>query len=252
MLLKNQVAIITGSARGIGRATAELLADEGSTVILCDIDGKTLNDTTRSINKRGRRGHAKEIDITKREECKKLIQSVAEEFGRIDILVNNAGILRDAQLHRMKEQDWDQVMEVNFQAAVVLCYEVLSIMVKQQYGKIVNVASRAHLGNFGQANYSTSKAALVGLTKGLGLMYANSNITVNCVAPGITDTPLMRSVAAKADLLLRAEGSPMGRIASPVEIAKVILFLSCEFSSFITGQVINACGGRSLLPSVKA
>ncbi len=245
MRLQDKVAVVTGAARGIGRAIALRFADQGAKVVINDLQHEALEDTARAIIERGGEALIAAADIGERSDAERLAEQAAAHFGRLDVWVNNAGITRDALLLKMTTDQWDAVLRVNLTGTFNGCQAAAARMAAAGGGAIVNLSSRAYLGNIGQANYSASKAGVVGLTRTLALELARQGIRVNAIAPGFVDTEMARAVPEDVrERVIRA--IPLRRMARPEEIANVALFLASEESSYITGQVLVVCGGRSV------
>lgn len=241
--LKNKIAIVTGAARGIGRAIALRLAEAGADVVVSDIVMEGANEVAKQIHDMGRRSLAFAADVANMVQAEQLVDAAVKEFGRVDILVNNAGITRDNLLLRMDENEWDTVIAVNLKGAFNCIKAVTRPMMKQRSGKIINMASVVGIiGNAGQANYAASKAGLIGLTKSAAKELASRNIQVNAVAPGYIETDMTKNLpetAKQAFLTL----IPCKRPGQPQEVADVVLFLASPLSDYITGQVIHVDGG---------
>jgi len=245
MRLKDKVAVITGSGRGIGAATAIRLAEEGAKIVLNDINKENAEKIAEEIKNKGSDAVVVIVDITRMDNSEKLIDTAIEEFGKIDILVNNAGLNRDMLIKDMTEKDWDDVVDLDLKSTFFCCKFASKYMVDRKYGKIINVSSRAWLGNPGQANYSAAKAGVVGLTKALSMELGRYNITVNAVAPGMIETDLVKSHPKYDQLVERAlKNTPLKRVGQPSEVANVILFLSSDESSYVSGNIIYPSGGR--------
>ena len=253
MLLKEKIALITGAGNGIGRATALRFAQEGAGLVLCDLDEEGLAGTHQEVTAAGGEAVTVAGNVATREDVQKMVDTALTQFDRLDILINNAGIARDGLTTRIKDGEvkllsddkWDAVLEVNLKGTW-LCSQLAAVpMQKQKYGRIVNTASIAVVGNIGQANYSASKAGIVGLTKTLALEWARYGIAVNCVAPGGVKTRMTAAIPEKV-----MEGIlqqiPYGRMAEPEEIAAVHAFLASDQASYITGQVLFVDGGMSV------
>jgi 3-oxoacyl-[acyl-carrier protein] reductase len=253
MRLKNEVALITGAGNSIGQKTAVRFAQEGSRVALLDVDEAGLNETIRLVEEAGGTGISLTGSVTSRSDIQTLIDRTLVAFNDLTILINNAGITRDGLTTRLKEgetqlmQDtaWDAVLEVNLKGTW-LCSQLAAVhMIKAGYGRIVNTASIAALGNVGQANYSASKAGVMGLTRTLALEWARYGIAVNCVAPGGVKTKMTETIPEKiVENLLK--GIPFGRFAEPEEIASVHVFLASRETSYVTGQVLFVDGGTTV------
>ncbi|MGQ9759448.1 MAG: SDR family NAD(P)-dependent oxidoreductase [Candidatus Methanomethylicaceae archaeon] len=245
--LKGQVAIVTGAGQGIGKAIAIALAKEGARVVLADITGKE-QDTAMEIGRLGGEVIPVRLDVSRFLEAKEVVNGVAEKFGRIDILVNNAGIYPFKSFDEMDESDWDRVINTNLKGVFNCTKAVIPYMKRQRYGKIVNISSVAGtvVGFPGLSHYSASKAGIVGFTRSLALEVAKDGICVNAVAPGPIETEGTRSIERETYEGLRRM-IPMGRFGKPEEITSLVVFLASETSSFITGQVIVADGGYTIL-----
>ena len=243
MMLKGQVAIVTGGAQGIGKAIAIALAKEGADIVIPDINLQEAEVTASEIEKLGRETLVCTTEVTNSEEIKKLVKKVIDKFKKIDILVNNAGITRDALFLRMKEKDWDTVLNVNLKS-VFLCSQKVSLqMMKQKRGKIVNIASIIGMtGNVGQANYSASKGGVIALTKTMAKELAPRNINVNAVAPGFVATAMTEKMPERIKEKI-LDFIPLKRMGKPEEIADVVLFLVSKKANYITGQVMRIDGG---------
>lgn len=250
MKLEGKVALITGAASGIGRATAGRFAREGACLVLCDVDEEGVERAVQDVRSGGTQATAVSGNVGRREDVERMVDAALAEYGKLDILINNAGITRDALTSRVKngevkfmsDEQWDQVLEVNLKGTW-LCAQVAAVpMIQQRSGRIVNTASVGALGNIGQANYSASKAGVIGLTRTLALEWARYGIGVNCIAPGGVKTAMTAAIPDKimAELLHKI---PYGRLAEPEEIAAVHLFLSSDDASYVTGQVIFVDGG---------
>ncbi len=242
--LRGQVALVTGGSRGIGRATALALAGRGAQVALSYRSRKAeAEEVIQAIQAHGREALALEADVTDAAAPAGLVDAVVKRWGRLDILVNNAGITRDNLVMRMSEADWDLVINTNLRAPFLACKAALRPMLKQRYGRIVNVSSLAGVaGNAGQANYSAAKAGLIGLTKSLAKEVGSRNITVNAVAPGFIETELIRDVPP--EMLERArQAAAIQRLGTPEDVAQVIVFLASPAASYVTGQVVGVDGG---------
>ena len=239
-----QVALVTGGSRGIGRAAAELFAAAGVKIAITYKSRKPEADHfVEEVSRAGGNALAIQADFAESAAPAVAVEAVVKEWGRLDILVNNAGLTRDTLVMRMSEADWDIVMQTNLRAAFLASKAALRPMLKQKYGRIVNVSSLAGVtGNAGQANYSASKAGLIGLTKALAKEVGSRNITVNAVAPGFIDTELTSGLPA--ELLERArQAAAIPRIGTPADVAPAIVFLASREAGYITGQVLGIDGG---------
>lgn len=243
-LLENKTAIITGGARGIGRAIAEDFLNEGCDVVIFDkFFPQDFEDFVNNMSKTGRKVIGKSVDITDTNATQKVCEETAAELGHIDILVNNAGITRDKLLIRMSEEEWDAVIAVNLKGAFNTTRVLARIMAKQRQGKIINISSVVGLmGNFGQSNYAASKAGLIGLTKAVAKELAGRSINVNCVAPGFVETEMTNQLTDEQRHALLSI-VPLKRPSKPVEIANLVSFLASDKANYITGQVICIDGG---------
>lgn len=241
---ENKVVIITGSARGIGFEIAESFAKEGARIVLTDIqESEVRRASDELVQTSGLECIPIKADVSISDDCQKVADIAVEKFGKIDILVNNAGITKDNLLMRMSEKDWNEVIDVNLKGCFLMSKAVSRTMLKQKYGRIINISSVVgQMGNAGQSNYSASKAGIIGLTKSMAREFASRNILVNAVAPGFILTKMTESMKdeSKAKLL---EMIPLARFGEPKEVANLVLFLASEESSYITGQIIGVNGG---------
>lgn len=247
MSLQGKTAIVTGAAQGIGRAIAESLAQAGADIAVADLDPGRSLETIGAIEKLGRKALNLKVNVADSNETKAMVEQVMKAWGKIDILVNNAGITRDGLLLRMKEEDWNLVLQINLNGTFNCTKAVLQPMTKQRYGRIVNIASIVGvIGNAGQANYSASKAAVIGFTKTVGREYASRNVTVNAVAPGFIDTAMTHGLPGDVkDTLLKQ--IPLGRLGTPGDIAAAVRFLVSEEAAYITGHVLHVNGGMLMV-----
>lgn len=245
---ENQVAIVTGGQRGIGKAIVLRLGREGARVAFNDIgQPEEITKTVEELRSEGIETRGYLVDVTKREEVQEMVEDIIEAWGRIDILVNNAGITRDVLFLRMKDEDWQKVIEVCLQGTYNFTKEVLKHMVKQKYGRIINISSVVGImGNAGQTNYSTAKAAILGFTKSLAREVAARGITVNAVAPGFIDTDMTRKLPEEIKKLW-IDQIPMRRGGYPEDVAEAVAFLASKASGYITGQTIHVNGGMLML-----
>ena len=239
-----RTAVVTGGSRGIGRAVCVQLARQGCHVVVNYCHGEAAAAETVSLCRaEGAQAVAVQADVSTAEGCKALFEQAVNAFGRVDILVNNAGVTRDNLILRLSEEDFDTVLNANLKGAFLCCKEAARRMVRQRWGRIVNLSSVVALrGNAGQTNYAASKAGLIGLTKALAKEEGPSGITVNCVAPGVIDTDMMASFTAE-DKAALAEETPVGRLGTAEEVAKLLLYLAGEDAGYITGQVFGVNGG---------
>lgn len=242
--LEGRTAIVTGGARGIGKAIAERLAAGGANIVIVDLRMELAEETATEIaTKLGVETVAIEADVSNQESVKAMVKSAVDKFGKVDILVNNAGITRDGLVMRMKEEDWDMVLNINLKGAFNCAQALARPMMKARYGRIINISSVSGVtGQAGQANYSSSKAGMIGLTKALAKELGSRNITVNAVAPGFIETVLTHDLPEEIkDISMKL--TPMGRFGQPEDIANAVAFLAAEESSFITGVVLQVDGG---------
>lgn len=249
MRLKGKTAIVTGAALGLGEATARLFADEGAKVVALDINEASVQAVADDISARGGTAVARRCDVTVEEDVAAVVAATCNQFGSIDILVNNAGVNArfDTTPSTLPLEEWDTVYNVNARGPFLLCRNVIPVMQAGGGGSIVNVSSvGAIFGSGGGHAYRSSKAALLSLTRTLAMEFASDNIRVNSLCPGAMDTP-MRHVAAKERAVTTPGSVPLGRIAEPAEIARCILFLASEDSSYVTGATLIADGGRAVV-----
>lgn len=244
--LEGKVALITGGAQGIGKAIAKRLASEGATIALCDMNLAGANATAEEMGKDGAKVKAFFMNVSDEEKVITAVDEVMAEFGKIDILVNNAGITRDALMIRMKKEDWDLVLLVNLTGTFLVSKAVVKHMMKARTGSIVNIASVVGvMGNAGQANYSASKAGVIGLTKTMAKEFATRGITVNAIAPGYIQTEMTDHLSDEAKQAFM-NGIPLKRPGTPNDVAAVAAFLASPDGAYITGQVISVDGGMAI------
>lgn len=243
-MLKGKVAVITGSGRGIGKAIAMKLAENGADIVINDIPGSDYaDDTKKEIEALGVKAIVVRGDVRKTEDVENLMSETIKAFGKIDILVNNAGITRDGLMLRMSEEDWDMVLDINLKGAFNCIKAAARPMMKQRSGSIINIASVVGvMGNAGQANYTASKAGLIGLTKTVAKEFSSRNIRANAVAPGFIESHMtdMLTDEVKNQYF---DAIPLSRFGKVEDVAKAVLFLASDLSSYVTGQTINVDGG---------
>jgi NAD(P)-dependent dehydrogenase (short-subunit alcohol dehydrogenase family) len=247
--LRGKVAIITGGASGIGRATALLFAKEGAAVVIADLNETAGQTVVDEICNSGGRAVFEKADVTRAADCKRVVDRVVREFGKIHLLFNNAGIIRRATITELSEEDWDRVMEVNVKSIFLMARLVVPVMARSGGGSIINTASGWGLsGGAKAAVYCASKGAVVLLTKAMALDHGPQNIRVNCICPGDTDTAMLRNEAQQLGepaerFLAEAARRPLGRVGTPDEIAQAALYLASDASSFVTGTALVVDGG---------
>jgi 3-oxoacyl-[acyl-carrier protein] reductase len=247
--LDGRVAFVTGAGRGIGAATALRLAEDGARVVLADIDPEGCQQVAAEIEQAGSQALAISCNVADREAVEAAVAQGVERFGRLDILVNNAGVLRDNLLFKMSDDDWETVMNVHLKGAFLCSRAAQAHMVQQKYGRIISLSSVSALGNRGQANYSTAKAGLQGLTRTLAIELGPFGVTANAVAPGFIDTEMTRATARRQGhdpqqvIEMASKSIPVRRVGQPRDVANVICFLASEESSYVTGQIIYVAGG---------
>jgi 3-oxoacyl-[acyl-carrier protein] reductase len=240
--LSGKVTIVTGASRGIGRGVAMTLASRGAYVI-ATARGENAADTASEIRGAGHQAEGATLEVTDNASIDALIAGVLQRHGRIDVLVNNAGITRDQLMLRMKRDDWDHVIATNLTASFALSQATIKPMVKQRFGRIINISSVVgQTGNAGQANYAASKAGLIGFSKALARELASRNITVNVVAPGLIETDMTKALTEKAHGDWTSQ-IPLGRLGTTADVAAAVCFLASDEASYITGQVLAVNGG---------
>ena len=243
MILKDKIALVTGAAQGIGKAIALRLANSGANLVIVDMNLEKAEETAKEIEKLGRRAIALKANVASLQEAETIMDETVARLGAIHILVNNAGITRDALILRMKEEEWDAVIDVNLKGTFNCTKSAVKYMSKQRYGRIINIASIVgEMGNAGQANYSASKAGVIALAKTIAREFAIRNITCNAVAPGFIETAMTQALPEKVREEL-AKQIPMGRLGAPEDVAEGVLFLVSDAANYITGQVLNINGG---------
>jgi 3-oxoacyl-[acyl-carrier protein] reductase len=242
-MLHGKVAVVTGASRGIGRSIALTLAAEGARIVASARNGAELEKLVAEIKGLGGEATAVAGDVSVSADADRLVESAVAAYGRLDILVNNAGITRDGLLLRMKDEDWDAVLNVNLKGAFLCSRAAAKVMSKQRYGRIVNISSVVgEMGNAGQANYCASKAGLLGLTKSVARELARRNVTVNAVTPGFIVTDMTEALPEKAREELASQ-IPLGRLGEAEDIAHAVLFLVSDRAGYVTGQVLGVNGG---------
>jgi len=243
MRLSGRIALVTGASQGIGRACALNLAEAGAGVALVARNLEKLNEIAGQINSEGGKASAFACDLSEEEQIKSVLKAALAQFGKIDILVNNAGITRDQLVMRMKRADWDAVINTNLTSAYLCIQQVIGSMLKQRWGRIINLTSIfGQIGQAGQANYASSKAGLIGLTMAIAREVGSRNITCNAVAPGFIETAMTASLGE--EIRQNAlKNIPMGRLGAPEDVADAVCFLASEGAAYITGHVLNVNGG---------
>lgn len=246
---ENQVAVVTGASRGIGKEISRRLASEGAYVYLVDINEEALADTRHELLEKGFDAEMLKADITNEQEVERFFSYIEERHGRADILVNNAGIIRDNLLFKMNADDWDSVMNVHLKGTFLCSKYAQKLMVQNKYGRIINLSSVSALGSRGQANYAAAKAGIQGFTKTLAIELGKYNITVNAIAPGFIKTDMTKAVAERLGISFqeliesKVEQIPVNRAGTPEDIAQAASFFASPASSFISGQVLYVSGG---------
>jgi len=241
--LQGKVAVVTGAARGIGQAIAVRLAEEGADIAACDLQAEWLEETRKQVEALGRRIRTYAVDVAASAGVQQTVDQILQDFGRIDILVNNAGITRDGLLVRMDEKDWDAVLNVNLKGTYLFTRAVARPMMKQRGGAVVNIASIiGEIGNAGQCNYAASKGGVIAFTKSAAKELAGRGIRVNAVAPGFIETRMTEALPEETRQRMLSV-IPLGRFGVPRDVANVVAFLAGDDASYVTGQVVNVCGG---------
>jgi 3-oxoacyl-[acyl-carrier protein] reductase len=243
--LDNKVALITGGGSGIGKATVLKFASEGAKVAIGDINEEAAKAVAEECKTAGFEAEAFKLDVANKDNVEQVIRSIVERFGKLDILINNAGITKDSFAAKMTEEQWDNVLNVNLKGTFLCCQAAIPVMKEQNTGRIINTSSIGILGNMGQANYAASKMGIIGLTRTLAIELARNNITVNCISPGATKTPMTDKIPE--DIAKQFEAKiPFKRFADPEEIANVHLFFASDEAAYITGQMLFVAGGLDL------
>jgi len=243
--VKERIAVITGAGQGIGAGIAAVLGAAGASVVVNDLLEDRVEESVASLQASGIDAMGIASDVGTADGAEAMVAGAVDAHGRVDILVNNAGIARDGWLAKMSEENWDEVLRVNTKSQFLTCRAVAPHMMEQEHGRIVNISSRAWLGGPGQANYAASKGAVISLTKTLALEMARFKITANCIAPALVDTPLFQGLDDEVKERL-VKTIPLKRVGTPEDIGNAVLFLASDEASYVTGQVLYVCGGRSL------
>ncbi|MDM5338554.1 beta-ketoacyl-ACP reductase [Fictibacillus enclensis] len=250
--LHGRSAYVTGGSRGIGKAIARAMASEGAKVCVADLQQQSLLELEQEFKQQGWDLFTFQVDVTDRQQVEQSISTAVEVMGSLDILVNNAGIIRDNLFYKMEDNDWDKVMDVHLKGAFYCSRAAQAYMVKQRFGRIINLSSVSALGNRGQANYSAAKAGLQGLTKTLAIELGSYGITVNAIGPGFIETDMTRATAERLGMsfeeliAFKTKEIPAGRTGKPEDIANAVLFFAEDASSFINGQVLYVSGGPAV------
>lgn len=246
--LKDRVAIVTGGAKGIGKAAAIKMVEEGASVALLDILAKEVSQTAKELHAMGGIALGINANVAHKTEVEEAVAQTLAQFGKVDILVNNAGIVKPALLENVQDDDWDEVIKVNLKGTFFSTRAVLPIMKKNGYGKIINIGSRASLGKEERTVYAATKAGLIGVTRTWALELAQYNINVNYIGPGLIATELFQASNPENSPKTKAliNGVPLKRMGQPEDVANLVCFLASDESSFITGQTIFICGGLSV------
>jgi 3-oxoacyl-[acyl-carrier protein] reductase len=241
--VEGRVALVTGASQGIGRACALVLASAGAKVVLCARNQEKLQEVAAEIASKGGEAEAFKMDVANEEEIKAGVKAILARFGKVDILVNNAGVTRDQLVLRMKRSDWDDVINTNLTGPFLLTQAVMGAMLKQRWGRIINITSIfGQIGQAGQANYASSKAGLIGLTMAVAREVSSRNITVNAVAPGWIETAMTTTLPVELKEKMR-NSVPLGRTGTDLDVANAVKFLASEEAGYITGEVLKVNGG---------
>lgn len=243
--IQGKVALITGGANGIGARIGEQLAAEGVSIVVADIVKASADAQATRIREAGGKAIAVQVDVTDQAGVAAMAAEATSAFGGVDILVNNAGFTRDMRITKMEENDWDAVVDVILKGAFLCTRAVTPAMIEKSWGRVINISSRAHLGNKGQANYSAGKAGLIGFTRAMALELGAFNITVNAIAPGMIGTEALRALPHFPSIIAAAEkNTPVRRIGEPEDVADAVAFLASNLAGFISGEVLHVTGGR--------